>query len=179
MAMTPKERIILRIRYSSSEFSWEPPRLAMAGVWFTVRPFSFFSMNEASRVSLTLRAISAMASSHVMSSQSEAPGRRTSGRVTRFGVLDDLFRFGIDDVAQLEHRGALRAQAAFVDGMVGVALQVDQLTVARPNSRATATTCAVAADVRVLFGVHQLPIFLGLRRRTPGVAARKARTPSS
>ena len=52
----------------------------------TVMPLDTVS-NVASRVSLTQRAISATASSQVISSHSEAPGRRTIGRVLRFGFL--------------------------------------------------------------------------------------------
>lgn len=77
------------------------------------------------------------------------------------GVLDDLARFGVNDVAQLEHRGALRAQAAFVDGMLGVALKVDQLAVAR-RAQAAATAGAVTADVRGLFGLFELPFLFRL-----------------
>ena len=74
------------MRYSSSEFCWLPPKLAMPWQRFTVMPF-FTVSKVASRVSFTQRAISAAASSQAMGSHSEAPGRRTIGLVLRFGFF--------------------------------------------------------------------------------------------
>ena len=65
--------------------------------------------------------------------------------------------FGVYDVTQLEHRCTLGAQTTLVDRMIGIAFQVDKLTITHRAKGAT-TTCAVAADVRVLFGVNELPL---------------------
>ena len=50
MAITPSDRIILLMRYSSSEFCWLPPKLAMPWQRLTVMPLDTDS-NVASRVS--------------------------------------------------------------------------------------------------------------------------------
>ena len=47
-----------------------------------------------------------------------------------------------------------------VDGVVRVALEVDELTVARGAQRA-ASASAVAADVRAFLGVDELPFCIG------------------
>ena len=84
MATMPSWRMIFRIAYSSSEFCCEPPRLAMASVRLTTTP-SFSWMKVSSRVFFTCLAISSIASSQEMSSQSDLPGRRTLGLYTRSG----------------------------------------------------------------------------------------------
>lgn len=132
-------------------------------------------MNETSRVSLTLRAGDlgdGVLPGDILPVTCAGTAHQRARRTLR--VLDNFARLGVDNVAQLEHGSALRAQAALVDGMVGVAFQVDQLAVAHRQQR-TATTCAIAADVGVLFGVHQLPVLLGLRRERLGLRGKLER----
>ena len=46
MAITPKDRMALLMRYSSSVFCWLPPKLAMAGQRLTVTPFDAVRVTE-------------------------------------------------------------------------------------------------------------------------------------
>ena len=79
--------------------------------------------------------------------------------VDAHGVLQRHVLLGVDDRRRGELRGA---------GLVN------------PDVRAVlagvpATTCAIAADVGVLFGVHQLPVLLGLRRERLGLRGKLER----
>ena len=49
--------------------------------------------------------------------------------------------------------------------MVGVTLEIDQLAVAHRKKR-TASACAIAADVGVLFSVHELPVAVRLNSQS-------------
>ncbi len=83
----PRAAMNFICRKLNSLVSVQPPIIAMPGVRFTVWPLAFLATKVRSRVVLTWRAILAMASSQLMSSQWSEPGRRTLGVRMRLGLL--------------------------------------------------------------------------------------------